>query len=244
MPGPGVKQFGSILLVAATLGCAGRGQPATGATANRLHSDGTNWFAFSIRRDLPPFHFHIVRATELPAIRAIEVFKDDTEHPFQLLTNASLEPEWEGGKGLAMEDMNFDGFQDLTALSWWGATGNIGYNCWLYETNTGRFAFSAALSELCSPRFEAAEKRIYTHAKGGSMIFSDATYVWENGGLVMIEEVAQDQVRRPIRDWLRRTGPGRLKPLLEYQPEYICVTRVRTNQTWKITTKPVRETEH
>ena len=241
MQNRGVNLSGLIVLLAVVLGCSASGETTTNTLANALKSDSTNWFTFQIHRDLPPWQFHLLRANDWPVICGIEVFKANAERPFQALTNVSSELEaWQNGDSLEALDMNFDGFKDLRTVNYWGVTGNIGYNCWLYDTNAGRFVFSAELSDLCCTRFVLAGKRIYSHANGGIDYFSSATYVWENAKLVMIEEVDWHPARRPIRDWLRNILPAELK-LLEYQPEYVRVRRVRNNGIWKVTTERMKE---
>jgi hypothetical protein len=223
------------LFLAAFFICAteAEGDSPTGAAPSP-----TDRFTFSIHSDLSPFTFEILRGQTLQNIASINVFRSTESRPFQTLTNESMEPEWEGGKGLSTEDMNFDGFKDLMTVSWWGATGNIGYNCWLYNTNTGRFVFSSELSDLGRPTFEAERKRIYSYSKGGAMVFSSETYVWEKDRLILIEQVEQDEIPRQMRGWIQRKSPVRFK-FLETDPEYQQITRVRTKKGWKTTVKRV-----
>jgi hypothetical protein len=233
-----VCQF--ALAVCLTMPCVPiRADDARNVAVVTSHGAATNWFTFEIHPRLPFFQFHLLRETSTGQIEAIEVFTNGVLPSFQLLTNRTQQPEWEGGKGLFCRDMNFDGFGDLMALNWWGATGNVGYNCWLYDTNAGRFVFSVALSDLCRPEFNATTRSVHEYSRGGSREFSSATLVWEDGKLTMVEEVSQQAVRYPVQDWLQRVSPVRLK-FLERDPDYKRITRVRTNGVWKANTKRLK----
>lgn len=211
------------------------------ANAEELPVSVTNDFTFVIHASLPPFRFHIIRATnqDFQIIRAIEVFKGRSARLMQLLTNETSEPRLDDREPLILEDANFDGYRDLRTINWAGATGNIGYVFWLFDTNRGRFEYSEELSDLCRPEFFAEETKIRTHGNGGAagMMFSEETYVWENNRLKMIEQVSQDEARRPLRDQLlSRFHYGWEK----YEPQFVRVTRVWTNEAWKVKSERVR----
>ena len=204
----------------------------------------TNDFTFMIHSSLPPFRFHLIRRTnqDWQVICAIEISRGSDSRPWQILTNETQEPRLGDTKPLTLEDANFDGYQDLMTINWAGATGNTGYLFWLFNTNRQRFEFNVQLSELCSPVFDAEDRKIRTHGRGGAagMIFYDATYVWERGTLKMIEQIDQDYERRPLRDWWRdRT---KLK-WLKYEPDFVRLTRVWTNGVWKEKSERVRLNE-
>jgi hypothetical protein len=214
-----------------SLVCAAWAAAAGAANEEEFPVPNTNDFTFVIHASLPPFRCHLVHDTNYPPIPAIEVFRGDGLRPWQILTNGLGELTWGGQDQLVSLDANFDGYKDLEGVNFWGATGNISYNLWLFDTNTGRFEFSSELSELCSPEFVSAEKKITTHAKGGRGIYMDDTYIWEHGQLRLVQQYSQDYESRPVRDWLR----DHLKwKRLNYDPELLFVERVWTNGTWKV----------
>jgi hypothetical protein len=92
-------------------------------------------------------------------------------------------------------DMNFDGYEDISLLTWWGATGNAGFNYWLYNPKTKEFVFNETLSSLSNPTPHTDSQTITTHSNGGAagMIFVDQVYKYGNGEYVFIKEVKQEE---------------------------------------------------
>jgi hypothetical protein len=53
-----------------------------------------------------------------------------------------MEAPYRGSDWFRVEDMNFDGYDDVFVLTTWGATGNEAGCVWLYDPQSGRFEFS------------------------------------------------------------------------------------------------------
>lgn len=173
--------------------------------------NGAN-FTFKIHPGFPTYRFHLVGNRESNTIDRIEVSKGNDTTIIQVLKDFEMEPPYRGARYFQREDINFDGYVDIKLMNWWGATGNSGYNYWLFDPRKGRFVFHQELSDLSNPTPNYKTKRIKTHHGGGMAgnIYDDATYVFENGRLVSIREETQDWVKdkkhflRVIRE--RRNG--------------------------------------
>ncbi|MEW6306772.1 MAG: hypothetical protein AB1705_25180 [Verrucomicrobiota bacterium] len=201
----------------------------------------TNSYTFSVHTSLPPYRFQLVRGTNVSDVVGIEVFRGTETKPLQVLTNEFTPMPWEK-EVLFVVDANFDGYLDLATVYSAGATGNMSYYVWLYDPRTGTFCYNAELAELCRPKFEARDQRIYTFCKGGAagMIYDSEVYAWEGSRLKLVYKETQDELRRPVRDFLER----RLHvTVLKSDPAFVRTTRVLTNGVWKETKERVEEEE-
>ncbi len=164
-------------------------------------------FRFTIGPNLPQFTFKITPDVREPVngfpqstVRDIEVFRGDSSQPSQRLTgcdlremepppSAATDPAW-----FHSEDVNFDGFQDIYLMTFWGATGNQGGCVWLYDRTTGRFDYSKEFSELGRHWSDPATKTIVTFGVGGmaGMVHGGARYQIENDHLLLIYSERQD----------------------------------------------------
>lgn len=115
---------------------------------------------------------------------------------------------------LGADDFDFDGNLDLKILAWAGVTGNEGFGVYLFEPAAGRFVLHDDLSELTNPTPDRRTKTISEHGTmgGAGMLYSAATYIWENGRLVKITWETQGE---------SATGDG-----------YVCERGVRRDGRW------------
>lgn len=155
-------------------------------------------FIFKIHRKLPSYTFHLVGNLEFNAFERIEVSKGNDTTIIQVLKDFEMDgPPYRGAKYFQTEDINFDGYTDIKLLSWWGATGNSGYNYWLFEPKKGRFVLNKELRDLSNPTPDYKRKQIKTHSVGGMAghIYGNAAYAFVNGRLMSIREEEQDWVK-------------------------------------------------
>ena len=152
---------------------------------------------FRIHPDLPIYVFHLIGNPADNMIDRIEIVPENTTAPMQVLDTNMGEPAYRDAEYFSAEDMNFDGYQDIKLLAWWGATGNKGYVYWLFDPLKKRFVKNDALSELSNPVPHPDDKTITTHSVGGmgGMIYVDGTYSFdEKGKLILIRLEKQDWI--------------------------------------------------
>jgi len=91
-----------------------------------------------------------------------------------LKKNKLLWSKEEGNKFIQIVDINLDGQYDLMLLNNAGATGNIWYDTWLFDTVSHSFVYSKWYSELCAAAITKDKKMIKSYSRMG---FCDET-VW------------------------------------------------------------------
>lgn len=161
-------------------------------------------FRFEIGPKLPLFTFKIIPNVQddqsgypQSIVQAIEVFKGDSDQPLQRLTGCDfdeMEPPSRLYDWFHTDDVNFDGYQDIYLMTYWGATGNYGGCIWLYNSTTGRFDYSNEFSQLSQYWLDPASKTIRTFSKGGmaGMVYTASQYKVENNKPVLIWSETQD----------------------------------------------------
>jgi len=90
-------------------------------------------------------------------------------------------------------DLNFDGYQDIMIRTWAGATGNIGYEVWIFNKLTRQFDYNKTLSDKSNPTPDPKTKIVSTHMRGGHMgfIFTHDKYKYIKGKFVLVESASQ-----------------------------------------------------
>ena len=176
-------------------------------------------FRFQIHPSLPVHVFRLVGDPASNTVERIEVSRDGEATPFQILEDIDMEPPYRGARYFRTEDVNFDGYQDIKLLRWWGATGNAGYAYWLFDPATRRFVFSPELSELSNPTPDPRTREITTHSVEGmaGRIYTDRAYRFDNGALVLVREDAQSWVDagRYFLRTLKERRDGRMETIRE-----------------------------
>ncbi len=157
---------------------------------------GENIFEFIIHKNLKPIVFHLFGNQEYNYIERIDIYWKDELTPFQKIETPIGEPPYRGSKYFEAIDMNFDGYKDIRLLSWWGATGNTGYDIWTYNPEKNIFERSDDLSNLGNPIIDYAKEEIHTSSRGGhaGMIYRKGVLKFINGELVLVEEESQDYI--------------------------------------------------
>lgn len=96
-------------------------------------------------------------------------------------------------------DFNFDGQDDFgIQTGYMGSYSGPSYDIYLFDPKTGRYVYSAAMSELNLGsfgffEFDTQEKRIYTFGKSGCCYHESTTYRVENNEPIAIERIIDDQ---------------------------------------------------
>lgn len=83
---------------------------------------------------------------------SIKVYRHGESEPFQVLYPKLTEGAPKGKSGLSVIDFDGDGDFDLQIIDWWGVTGNIGYQIYLYDQAKNLFVHSPMYSQLSRPQ--------------------------------------------------------------------------------------------
>ncbi len=125
-------------------------------------------FRFTIGQKLAPYIFKAVGDPKLKTIDHIDVYREPEKEPIQTLHECRMEEApYRGAKWFRAEDFNFDGYQDIWMLASWGATGNESGCVWLFDSKSGKFAYSREFSELGTYKLDPGSRTIITTSVGG-----------------------------------------------------------------------------
>lgn len=102
-------------------------------------------------------------------IQTIRLDVDHSQHPYR------------DAEYFTVADINGDGYQDIQILIWYGATGNSGYDIWLYDPRTEVFVLSKDL-DAYEWNHQPGQVRSHFHAGGGEQGWSIS--IFEDGRLV------------------------------------------------------------
>ena len=175
---------------------------------------GGTTFQFRTHPSLPIYVFHLIGNPELNTIAHIEVARRGDPTIIQTLETRESDSPYRGAAYFEAEDINFDGFLDIKLMTTWGATGNTGYDYWLFDKETGRFVYEEAFSELCNPTPHPETKTITTTSVGGmaGKIHTFATFKVIDGKPVLVREENQDWVAdgRYFLKTVKQLNNGRL----------------------------------
>jgi hypothetical protein len=136
-------------------------------------------FQMQINPKLPPCQFQVIADKEGRYVERVEVtWPSDPKRRPQTLTPVGQGPV-EGYEYFTVADIDGDGFLDLRMWLWSGATGNVGWMHWLFDSKAGRFVYRADLDE-----FDWNERKpgmINRHYTGGCGEGYHNKYTFVNG---------------------------------------------------------------
>jgi hypothetical protein len=162
-------------------------------------NDSRLFFSFPIQSGGNAFHFK-VELGKSGHVSGVSVFHEGGSTPFQVLPKcASIDlpdpatEDWEAyevSKLLTHADLNFDGFEDLELLTYYIPHLDKKLYCiYLWDTKTGRFRYSNALSELAvNPAPHPENKTITMHEDWQGGLWTESTYRWNGARPELIEQ--------------------------------------------------------
>jgi hypothetical protein len=174
---------------------------ATAPTEGQTPSDPT--IRFRIHPALPEFTFTLVGdrpagSSETLHVKTIEIRRGAATEPFQVIEGLdTATPLATDTPGLAVLDMNFDGYGDIRLVEFQPAGPNVPYLNWLFDPTSGRFVENRALNAITSPQFDPATREIRSDWRDGATRYGTDVYVFREGGPVL--------VRKEVKDY---KGPG------------------------------------
>lgn len=110
-----------------------------------------------------------------------------------------------------IEDINFDGFNDIRLLQFLPASPNLPYYYWTYNSKTKMFDRQKALEDITSPEFDPQKKLIYSFWRGSCCGHGQRTYRYVNGKPTLIEESEIKEEDDKIITTVKKLVNGKMK---------------------------------
>ena len=175
-----------LTVTAATLAsCAG---PAAGQEATQWRVEAV------IHPTLPPFTL-VLEGTvveDQAQVEAIAIYVGAAETPRQRLTGLETQFPDLVQAGLVIEDLDFNGFQDLRLPQFLPASPNIPYHYWLYNPETGLFERQEALEEaVTSPTVDAERQVLQSFQRVSANTYVVGEYQFQEGEPVLVRETTE-----------------------------------------------------
>jgi hypothetical protein len=117
-----------------------------------------------IRADRPLVRVTLEGDTTYDFVKTLRVVLPETT---QVLTTVDADPPPMGTRYFFALDYDGDGYRDLALLSFWGATGNRGYQIYRFDSTSSRFVHDSVLSAEGNPEPEPGRRCVRSHSVGG-----------------------------------------------------------------------------
>ena len=85
-------------------------------------------------------------------------------------------------------DANFDGYKDLPILTMCGATGNCGYDFYLYDPNINQFLNNSFLTNMGTFQIDSSKQQITAISNSSVADGENDIYQYKNGQYILIEK--------------------------------------------------------
>ncbi len=147
-----------------------------------------------IHPDLPPLTFVLTGdiVEERAEIDTIAIYTPDNPNkPQQTLTGFKTAfPDLTTG-GFVVEDLNFDGYQDLRIPQFLPSSPNIPYFYWLYNPETGKFERNEELEVITSITVHGDQGTLESFQRVSANTFVLETYEFREKNLVLIRRITE-----------------------------------------------------
>ncbi len=206
------------------------------------HLEESASYTYSIHPGLPPFTF--TRATDdsegIPEGALVVTSKhsiiqviDDSESDFPLVFEREERLAW-----FDVQDVDFDGYGDITSAYGCGAYGNCGFTCYRYDPEAGLFILASILSQQGVPYIDTTNQQLvfeYRRSAVGGGTWDVMKYVDGKPILVSEEILERDRQREVEREYQTVEGVTTLVKEVErlysgtavesYEEPYVRFTR-------------------
>lgn len=149
-------------------------------------------------------------------VKSITIFHVNDTNKRQIITpgkNESFWPWTEDNKGekFIIEDMNFDGNNDIRLLK---DPDDFTYYCWIYQPATGQFIEDTVLDGYRNPQFDQNQKLVYQNwerIKDGGK--GTDIYKYIDGVITLIEEdeTSNDQTNKITTTTIKKLVNGQMQ---------------------------------
>lgn len=110
-----------------------------------------------------------------------------------------------------VEDINFDGYNDIRLLQFLPAAPNLPFYFWIYNPKTEEFQPEKALEEISSPEFDQKNKEIFSFWRASCCHHGSSTYKYMNGKPTLIREAEVKEEKGKVITSIRRRVNGKMK---------------------------------
>jgi len=110
-----------------------------------------------------------------------------------------------------IEDVNFDGYNDIRLLQFLPAAPNLPYYFWVYNPTKQKFLRQKALEEITSPEFDPEKKLIYSFWRASCCDHGHSTYKYIKGKPTLIEEGEVKEEDGKVITTLKKLVNGKMK---------------------------------
>ena len=90
--------------------------------------------------------------------------------------------------GFVIEDMNFDGYEDIRLIFYVPASPNISYTCWLWDKDEGLYVENPDF-RIFDPVFDHENQLVYSYARGSATDHYENVYQYIDGKLTKIKKI-------------------------------------------------------
>ncbi len=123
------------------------------------------------------------------ANRIVILDKDDnSEKIIQEITFGDTQTYDSVSLGFVMEDMNFDGFNDIRIQSFVPAGPNTPYYYWLWDKDSFKYVRNNDLEKITAPEFDNENELVISYIRISAVEYWIHKYKYENDTLILVEE--------------------------------------------------------
>jgi hypothetical protein len=121
--------------------------------------------------------------------------------------------------GTIVEDMNFDGFDDVRIQAFFPPGPNIPYLCYLWDNHISKFVVNTDLERIPDPRFDHENKTIKSFVRDNVVTYYESIYKYINGIPTLVREtkLAGDIERGLLHTTIRVLKDGEMQIVKEYE---------------------------
>ena len=91
-----------------------------------------------------------------------------------------------------IEDMNFDGIEDIRLMEYMPNGPNVPYFFWFYSKELKRFMQSNSMEDITNPVFDQKNKCVVSLWRASASLHGTSTYKYFNGILEIVEETDEE----------------------------------------------------
>lgn len=152
--------------------------------------------------------------------KSITVLRAKDQKPVQTikLDEDAFPCSWTEDDYFVVEDLNFDGHNDIRLMQSMGARGNTSYLFWLYDISSKQFVRDTSLEMLTNISVDAKEKTLASYWSVGCCEYGTNVYKYIDGKLTTIEEETMQLDYENEKEYvyiLRKRENGEMKTVEE-----------------------------